>query len=745
MKKIGLLTLGIVALLSSCSKETVSPSTEGLATSYTFTSAINMATRATDAGFESGDQIGVSAYTDAGLTSQAASNVLYSYDGTKFVSDTPIEYSAASDLAFRAVYPYDGSLSDSFTFDIAKDQTSYADYTTSDLMVSQTTLTDESEPELTFNHMLSSIVVSVSSNTTIYSSSVAINSMLSVSCDLNASTFVGTGATSTIVAYGDATSSMAIVAPQSVAAGTEFIVVTINDVDYSVVLNEDITLLSGKQYTYTGVITATGELEFTSEINAWGDGGEISGSTAGSDEPADEDPFEITVDELTPYSAIVTVTPSSSIPYYFAKAIPAATLETYYDGDMYSYITGEADYYLGMANIDVLASAGMAYAGAQTINFSSICGTLKPETEYQFAVIGVAADNSLLDYEALTITTPAEEVEEEGFVATISISDITTSSAYISWTVNDESAEYVYGLFTSSGLLSYTNDEIMEAVVSTYNSYGVLSSYTYTGNAGGTFTSLSSNTDYSMFIFTIDADGVPSSTLSRADFTTAEAISSDEYDAWLGTWDLTSTSSTISGTPVTVSIIIDEDIAGDTYSVYGWDLSTYRMSYAMPATFDSTTNGWTVAAENYIGSSTSGDIYYKSVCYVEAPYSDFYFVSGSYNALAATFGSDATNASVACTTSSISDGTLFTVASMIFTLVDGSSTYTFYSDTTLGVDENDWLVGPFTMTKTSDSTTLPSSAPAANATYTSFDVESRVAAQSVKAATLNTKVQTLVR
>ena len=54
---------------------------------------------------------------------------------------------------------------------------------------------------------------------------------------------------------------------------------------------------------------------------------------------------------------------------------------------------------------------------------------------------------------------------------------------------------------------------------------------------------------------------------------------SPEYQAWLGTWTVTSTSAEVTNAPVTFDVTFSKKVANSTYSVAGWGSSVYRLQY----------------------------------------------------------------------------------------------------------------------------------------------------------------------
>ena len=62
---------------------------------------------------------------------------------------------------------------------------------------------------------------------------------------------------------------------------------------------------------------------------------------------------------------------------------------------------------------------------------------------------------------------------------------------------------------------------------------------------------------------------------------------SPEYQAWLGTWTVTSTSSEKSKQPITFDITLAKKVANTSYSLTGWDISVRRLTWAGTADFNS--------------------------------------------------------------------------------------------------------------------------------------------------------------
>ncbi len=278
MKKILLFSLGAALALTSCTKN--EGETPSLESDVTFTSSIETAlTRVSATAFEDGDAISVFANSGA---SYIANNVKYVSSGDIFHSTTPIA-TGGNALSYVAVYPYASDMALSSTFEVAADQTTEAAYEASDVLSAITSSTKESCPELTFSHAFSAIEINVKTDESV--SSVVINAANNVTCDFAADNFTATGDVEAISPLSvDATSFKAIVAPQTVAAGSEFISLDIDGEPVVWKISNDIELESGYKYICEVLVTENG-VSFDGNIVDWNDGGSIEGDINEEDRP----------------------------------------------------------------------------------------------------------------------------------------------------------------------------------------------------------------------------------------------------------------------------------------------------------------------------------------------------------------------------------------------------------------------------------------------------------------------------
>lgn len=269
-------TIALSALALSCQEASVEQPIIVPSEGISFSSSIG--TKATDTEFESGDEIGVTAFSDVALTQVYADNVAYQLGaaGLFQASGEAISYpSDGSSLIFRAIYPLQGeSYSDEFTFSVEADQSDYDNYTLSDLMTATTEATVEEVPELIFSHRLSRVVVQVTSDAILDGAVVKfLNVLTDASVNLSEDTYEGVGETGEVTLYDNGDYSYkAILAPQSFKEGIEFVSVEYQGVTYTTALEGDALIQSGKQYFFGLELDVdSGALTFTTDINPWED------------------------------------------------------------------------------------------------------------------------------------------------------------------------------------------------------------------------------------------------------------------------------------------------------------------------------------------------------------------------------------------------------------------------------------------------------------------------------------------
>ena len=291
MKTNRILLSACVMLTVSCSQEAddllTNQSTEPTSRAVTFNASFGEGTtRATETSFEAGDQIGVWAIqSNSSLRSSGnyADNVPYRYAGGSFTATgTGISLpSNGSSLAYFAVYPYSTSFTNTgnLSFTVKSNQSSHADYTASDLCMASTEPTTSQAVNLTFNHVMSRVMVRLTGSALANKRvSVKLKNVLhTMTLNMQTAKFstANSGATDIQMLEESKNVFVAVVAPQKIPANMALLEITVNGKSDYASFDYEMTLNSGKQTTLTGEYTENGTVTFRGDINPWQEEGSV--------------------------------------------------------------------------------------------------------------------------------------------------------------------------------------------------------------------------------------------------------------------------------------------------------------------------------------------------------------------------------------------------------------------------------------------------------------------------------------
>ncbi len=212
----------------------------------------------------------------------------YSFSGEGFSSDEPFKVDRATNYQYATIYPTPADpsavlSSGSYTFTAAADQS--AGLVSSDLLVGATSSTNSVSPTLSFGHAMASIVITVThdSFSTTDSGVLTVNAAAEATCNLSDLTVAASGSASAITAYYNGSNQyIAIIAPQSIASGADFVTYVdaaggITSQTYS--LTSTVEFEAGGQYTYKYDASSNTLTFVSATIGAWltGEGGTING------------------------------------------------------------------------------------------------------------------------------------------------------------------------------------------------------------------------------------------------------------------------------------------------------------------------------------------------------------------------------------------------------------------------------------------------------------------------------------
>lgn len=218
------------------------------------------------------------------------------------------------------------------------------------------------------------------------------------------------------------------------------------------------------------------------------------------------------------------------------------------------------------------------------------------------------------------------------------------------------------------------------------------------------FTQLEPNTEYTCAVYAVN--GTESAVKSAA-ATTANGggggvtpgTGSDAYNAWIGTWNVTSTSSLASEEPISFTVSIAELQADQSYAITGWGISVVAAEQPAGALFNSEDGKFYFVNGQEFGevSGPNGEslmVTYLGVC----GYNDGWtVVTGDYYGLIGTLSEDGNTATFEGESLEISTGDVIPVYTFDFFAMGAESFYLY--QTAAGFTEEDYPIGPYTLTK----------------------------------------------
>ena len=255
-----------------------------------------VSSRVTDVSYESGDKVGLYVVNYDGenagtlqVNGNHASNVAFSYDGSKWTSSTSLYWKDDQTKAdFYVYYPY-GNVTTvtEHPFSVKKDQSLSSSYQASEFLygVSKNIAPVESAVNVTTYHLMSNAVVKLvagegfseaeleSDNVSVSINGLKIDSKI----NLRTGEVVATGEAHVITPLNIDGTYKALVVPQVVSA-EDFITIEIDGQMYKMV-KDDFTFVSGKRHSFT-VTVSKKEGGINVNIADWEDDGIDNGGTA---------------------------------------------------------------------------------------------------------------------------------------------------------------------------------------------------------------------------------------------------------------------------------------------------------------------------------------------------------------------------------------------------------------------------------------------------------------------------------
>lgn len=282
--------------------------------------------------------------------------------------------------------------------------------------------------------------------------------------------------------------------------------------------------------------------------------------------------FKINVSDITGNSVKLSAIPTKMSVKYYLSAVRKDIYDLYSSDEEFS-----ADYLTDMKmNAEEKGMTFTEYVEAsRTVGYTpkKING-LAPETDYVAYAYGLSDDGKIIT--ALSTaefrTGEGSTLIEMGF--DFELSEVTGTEAVVKVTPEMNDVMYYYDILPVSIMTQYTEAQIVEAL----NFDGTLVDHCRYGADTYTFTGLKTLTKYCVFAFVYDEDS-GAGKFAYKEFTTAAPSSDvqDRYNRWIGVWTVTSTSSEITGKPLSFDIVVSEKTFCESYNVQGWGISVARM------------------------------------------------------------------------------------------------------------------------------------------------------------------------
>lgn len=583
MKQKLLFALGLLAsMLVSCEESTtVDPVGDGNEVSFNVGG---------DFQFTAGDMVSVAALDMYMELSQSAQ---YSYSGTSFTSNNPIEKETASEeLNYYAVYPFMSSYSNEFTYTIQSDQS--AGYSSNSLLVGTAFFSTSLTPTLNFEQKLAGVMfaVKLSDGTLVEPSSVTLSAKLSVECDIYEADYTASGTAKSITPYAFTENGyMALVAPQSIASGSTFAEIEYAGATYTVSFDSEAALSSGTQYEYRFVLdesAGTASVEFVDSFTGtWAD--ELSDENDPNPEPEpDPQDFSISLVETLGTDITINVDKGSYEGNYYVGAVDNADWASTSDEDLAAALMNYEIYTCG-TDLSIVDNKWVYFDGGEV----SVANgwDVEVNTDYRVIVFGVDGSGDIMtDLAVLLVNSGELVVTVEGYID-VQINKVEYDNITVTTTPSSEVKNYIYGMMlTSTYKSTYASspeaaaDYILDLYlgrsidIATNNGVTVMRGVQTFGFDNAWV--ISQETDYTIFIFGVHETGVVNSEVyAEQVITPAPEPTPDPTDDFA--------ISLVSTTPT--DIIIDVDMGSWPALYYvgiwsGWDgtadeLAEYLMEY----------------------------------------------------------------------------------------------------------------------------------------------------------------------
>lgn len=403
--------------------------------------------------------------------------------------------------------------------------------------------------------------------------------------------------------------------------------------------------------------------------------------------------LDLEVEETSSTTARIGVTPSNADETYFFDVMLASDVDQMDDAVLVMQLENVYASYGGLANFLYKGSRYQDYSGMTAGTEYCVVAfgydTDHPTTavtKKRFALSGSSESNALV----LTVTNPSDKG------AIISVSPSSTETYF--WNIYQKSFVDRYGSDT---------DALIKGIDTFLGSQGGIGAFLQSGAKAMEITSLDPDTDYYVVAFGHNGNVATSSVYKKAFKTDASGVATDEWKAWLGTWDVTSATSEVSKKPVTMRVVIRPGTTGKKYNIRGWGTTAPRNTLVASVEGEFQPSDSALSVKNYqifaknanYGSYGTADVAYCARVYDRST-GKYVPITGEFYAMSAVLDKNG-ESKVRMAAPSVGSKQ-YVVSSMEVTLITSTGGVLYYNAAE-GFTYGDFPVGPYTMKKVSDS------------------------------------------
>lgn len=410
--------------------------------------------------------------------------------------------------------------------------------------------------------------------------------------------------------------------------------------------------------------------------------------------------LNLEVEETSGTTARIGVTPSNEEDTYFFDVMLASDADEMDDAVLVMQMENVYASYGGLTNFLYKGSRYQDYSGMTAGTEYCVVAfgydTDHPTTAVtrrRFTLSGSSESNALV----LTVTNPSDKG------AIISVSPASTETYF--WNIYQKSFVDRYGSDT---------DALIKGIDTFLGSQGGIGAFLQSGAKAMEITSLDPDTDYYVVAFGHNGNVATSSVYKKAFKTDAPGIATDEWKAWLGTWDVTSATSEVSKKPVTMRVVIRPGTTGKKYNIRGWGTTAPRNTLVASVEGEFQPSDSALSVKNYqifaknanYGSYGTADVAYCARVY-DGSTGKYVPITGEFYAMSAVLDKNG-EGKVRMAVPSVGSKK-YVVSSMEVTLVTTTGGVLYYNAAE-GFTYGDFPVGPYTMKKVSESQDVVESA-----------------------------------